>query len=363
MGRKELDPRRSVVARSPVADRGLAHQRPEGVVIRPPHFAQRPLEDRAHGTWEPWVGLTGATGSRANGLDRGWRELRARSGVVVPSTVMPRVKVEGAELFCELQGEEGDPIVLIHGSWVDHRTWALLTPLLLGSMRPLTYDRRGHGQSDGLPRPSPLSTDARDLAELLVATDHYPAHVVGHSYGGNVALRLAAERPELVRSVVVHEPALLGLLEEDPTSQQEAGRLREGIAHLISLIDRGRSEDAAREFVNAFAQDPEAWERMSLEWKRTFVENAPRWKEEFSDPATDRPDLASLSEFMSPILFTEGALSPPFLHRSAEALREHLRNAYVMRLPDVGHYPHVSHPALYVAVLHRFLVERDVPAM
>jgi pimeloyl-ACP methyl ester carboxylesterase len=271
--------------------------------------------------------------------------------------------VSGGRIYYELIGEEGDPTVLIHGSWVDHRTWNLVAPLLVGSMRTLVYDRRGHGESTGLPRPEPLKTDAEDLAELLVATDHYPAHLIGHSYGGNVALRLAAYRPELVRSLVLHEPAMIGLLDDDPVTQPEADRLRADVAQLTALIDQGRAEEAAREFVNAFAGDTEAWSHLSPEWQRTFLRNAPRWREEFSDPATERPDMVSLAEFMSPVLFTEGALSAPFLHRMSEALRSRLKNAYTIRLPDVGHFPQITHPAQYVGVLHRFLVERDVPAM
>lgn len=276
---------------------------------------------------------------------------------------MTQASVSAGSLYYELHGSEGDPVVLIHGSWVDHRTWEFVVPLLVGSMRTLTYDRRGHGESTGRPRASPVRDDAEDLAELLVAADHYPVHVIGHSYGGNVALRLAADRPELVRSVVVHEPALIGLLDDDPASHDEAERLRADVATLSQLIDSGQAEVAAREFVNAFAQDPDAWERLLPEWKRAFVRNAPRWREEFADPATGRPDLVALSEFMSPVLFTEGALSPPFLHRMSAALRARLKNASLVRLPDVGHFPHLTHPALYVGILHRFLVERDVPAM
>ena len=275
---------------------------------------------------------------------------------------MKQISVAGGYLRYEQYGEEGDPTVLIHGSWVDHRTWSLVVPLLRESMRILSYDRRGHGESTGLPRRTPLATDAEDLAELLVRTDHYPAHIIGHSYGGNVALRLATDRPELVRSLVVHEPAMIGLLEEDPATQEEARRLRAGVAELSRLVDAGRTEDAARAFVNEFAQDGDAWDRLSPEWKQTFARNAPRWREEIVDPATERPVLASLGEFVSPVLLTEGALSPPFLHRMSQALRQQLHNAYTIRLPDAGHFPQISHPALYAGVLHRFLVERDVPA-
>lgn len=274
---------------------------------------------------------------------------------------MAWVEVEHGKLYYELTEGEGDPVVLVHGSWVDHRTWSLLAPLLAGSMRVLVYDRRAHGQSSGLPRPNPLAEDTDDLAALLRATDHYPAHIVGHSYGGNVALSLANERPEMVRSVVAHEPAALGLLEEDPATQGEASQLRQEVARLTTAIDGGHLEAAAREFVNGFADDPQAWDRLSPDWKQTFLSNAPRWREEFSDPATERPDLRRASESLVPVLFTEGALSPPFLRRMSEAVRGRLKNTRLVRLPGAGHFPHITHPAQYVGVLHRFLVEREVP--
>ena len=238
-----------------------------------------------------------------------------------------------------------------------------MAPGLGASLRVLTYDRRGHGESTGPLRTRAVRDDAEDLANLLVATDLYPAHIVAHSYGGCVAFHLAGARPELVRSVVVHEPPCLGFLEDDPATATGAAELRSGVLELQRDLRIGAVEPAARSFVTAFARDAGAWDRMSLESRATFIENGPRWLEEFSDPETDRPDLTGLVESMSPVLLTEGADSPPFLHRMTAALARRLRNVYLQRLPDAGHFPHLTRPAQYVDVLHRFLVERDVPAM
>ncbi len=60
---------------------------------------------------------------------------------------MSKVRVNGVELFREFQGE-GEPLVLVHGSWVDHFNWQGVAPGLAGSFRVLTYYRRGHSQSE-----------------------------------------------------------------------------------------------------------------------------------------------------------------------------------------------------------------------
>ncbi len=276
---------------------------------------------------------------------------------------MPVAELGTVRIRYERYGDAGDPLVLVHGSWVDHRTWGRVAPSLGDSMRVLAYDRRGHGGSTGPVRTHPVKDDAEDLADFLVATDLYPAHIVAHSYGGCVAFRLAGTRPELVRAVVVHEPPGLGFLEDDPASALEARALRAGVNQLQQSVRQGAVDFAARTFVTAFAQDPGAWDRMPAETKATFLANAPRWLEEVSDPEIDRPDVSGLSESMSPVLLTEGTESPPFLRRMTEALAHRLGNVYLERVPDAGHFPHLTRPAQYVGLLHRFLVERDVPAM
>jgi pimeloyl-ACP methyl ester carboxylesterase len=57
---------------------------------------------------------------------------------------MPTTSVNGIELYWELNGDSGAPVVLVHGSWGDHNNWASVVPALSRSLRVLTYDRRGH---------------------------------------------------------------------------------------------------------------------------------------------------------------------------------------------------------------------------
>lgn len=274
---------------------------------------------------------------------------------------MPKVSVSDAELFYERHGARGDPAVLVHGSWVDHHSWDAVAAPFGRSLEVLVYDRRGHGESSGALRRRPVRDDAADLAALLEAIDLYPVHVVAHSYGGAVAFRLAADRPEMVRSLVLHEPSFVDLLGDDPATAVEAERLTSGIRRIQALVRAGELEEAAREFVEGFASGEGSWERLRPDLRAGLVRHALRWCEEFDDPEATSPSRDALGDLLVPVLLTSGQLSPPFLRRINEALSGRLRNVTLRVLPDVGHVPHVTRPFQYVGLVTDFLLERNVP--
>src|SRR3954469_14235285 len=93
---------------------------------------------------------------------------------------MPKVRVNGVALWYEMAGGKSDDVVvLVHGSWADHTAWQQVVPRLAQSFRVLTYDRRGHGQSESMPGQGTRQEDETDLAGLLEALDLAPAHVAG----------------------------------------------------------------------------------------------------------------------------------------------------------------------------------------
>jgi 3-oxoadipate enol-lactonase len=96
----------------------------------------------------------------------------------------------------------GSPmVVLLHGLGSCGEDWGFQIPALTQRFRTLTLDLRGHGRSN-LPPGWPIVPDlARDVAGLMDALDEPSAHIVGLSLGGAVALQLAVDRPDLVRSL------------------------------------------------------------------------------------------------------------------------------------------------------------------
>lgn len=275
---------------------------------------------------------------------------------------VPIAHVRGGDLYYELAGTSGDPAVLVHGSLVDHTCWDRVAPILSQSLTLLVYDRRGFGRSTPGPKERPVATDAADLAALLEALDLMPVHVIAHSYGGPVALRLAAERPELVRSVSVHEAPLFGLLADRPSNASTGRFFLEGIGQIQDLVCRGENTAAARFVVEVFSPVPGAWDRLSPAVRVDFARRMDRWVEEYNDPDSIRPVAAELAELLLPVLLTTGGQSPPFLREIRTALARRLVNVTELDIPGAGHAPHVTHPAEYAGVLLSFLLERNVPS-
>ncbi|HTW40225.1 MAG TPA: alpha/beta hydrolase [Thermoplasmata archaeon] len=274
---------------------------------------------------------------------------------------MPKQTVQGAEIAYELHGTSGDPVVLIHGSLVDRRTWDLVVPGLAEAMQVVTYDRRGYGESRGPPSLHRVREDARDLAGLLEAIDVFPAHIIAHSYGGAVALRLAIDHPQMVRSLAIHEAPLVGLLADDPATASEGRSLLDGVETIRGQVTAGEREPAASAVVNVFSSEPGAWERLPPEVRRSFAGTMPLWAEEFADPEAVRPDRVACRDLIVPALLTTGSLSPRFLARVALDLDGLLRNGQRLEIPDVGHAPHLTRPHQYIGLLVTFLLERNVP--
>lgn len=120
-----------------------------------------------------------------------------------------RVPVGGTELVYDHQGA-GPPLVLVHGTGTPASTWGgAVGDLAAGGYRVIAYDRRGYGRSTH----RPVRDYRVHVADLATLVQHLgtPAHLVGWSSGGSVALALAAQHPQLCRSVVVIEATWHGL--------------------------------------------------------------------------------------------------------------------------------------------------------
>ncbi len=115
---------------------------------------------------------------------------------------MPTINCNGIDYYYELNGAKNAPaIVFAHSLFFDHRMFDHQVEAFSRDYRVMTYDQRGHGKTPPpADRDYDMDTLANDMAALIEALDLGPAHIVGNSMGGFLALRLAARRPELVRS-------------------------------------------------------------------------------------------------------------------------------------------------------------------
>jgi len=271
---------------------------------------------------------------------------------------MPTATVNGVRLHYDLVGD-GPPLVLVHGSWGDGTGWDLALPVLAQRFRVLVYDRRGHSRSERPSTQGSADEDVDDLAALVTHLGLGPAHVAGTSSGAALALRLAARYPEMVLSVIGHEPPLYGPFVADP---DQGPLMREALSRFTAVVARleaGEMEAGTRLFAETYSHGPGGWDRIPPERQQVMIANSPTWVDEMRDPGAWSTDLAALAAIPHPILLTYGDQSLPFLPAVVANLAGVLPSVQTLLITGAGHVPAASHPAEYAAAIMTFAAAAD----
>lgn len=267
---------------------------------------------------------------------------------------MATANVNGVRLSYEVSGTGEVPLVLVHGSWGSHHNWDLVVPRLAESFRVLTYDRRGHSESERPTAQGNVREDVADLAALIEQLKVAPTWVAGNSFGASITLRLAGERPDLLRGIIAHEPPLFSLLVDDPAVAPMLEEVGNRIGGVVERIASGDHAGAAEQFVETVALGPGTWAQLPSDLQQTFIENAPTFLDEASDPEQLAFDLEWIGGFLRPVLLTTGDQSPPTFAPVVAKLAEVLPSAEVVTFPGAGHVPHTTHPDAYVESIMAF---------
>jgi pimeloyl-ACP methyl ester carboxylesterase len=278
---------------------------------------------------------------------------------------MPRISANGVELNYDLTGD-GETLVLVHGGWSDRNNWLPVASELARSFSVVAYDRRRHGLSTR-DVPGSRRDQEDDLAALIEGLAGEPAHVAGTSFGASIALGLASRRPELVRSVVAHEPPLISLVADDPDARVQLEAVQVTIESVITQVKGGDALRAAEQFVEEVALGPGAWELLPQPLRETMVDSAPAFVAEQQDPAWADVEPDALANISSPLLITEGDESPPLFAPIVAKLADAIGHAEAHTYGGAGHAPHVTNPGDYLAVVTDFLsrvpARREVEAV
>jgi pimeloyl-ACP methyl ester carboxylesterase len=148
---------------------------------------------------------------------------------------MNTIIINGRKLAYETQGE-GEPVLLMHCGFVAEAFGPLMNEAELASRyRLINYHRLGYGQSDRASGPMSVAEQAADARALLRHLGIERAHIVGHSYGGVVALQLALDAPDAVQSLALLEPAIPAAL-GDP---EVALKFMEGVGKAFGQYGAG----------------------------------------------------------------------------------------------------------------------------
>jgi pimeloyl-ACP methyl ester carboxylesterase len=258
----------------------------------------------------------------------------------------------------------GPPLVLVHGATADHTTWRTSGPLLARRHRLHAIDRRGRGASgDGaVGAPYGIEREYDDLVTVAeaVATASGGAggvvDVVGHSYGGRIALG-AALHTAAIRRVVCYEgapPSDFGPRYQDA----DAGTLR----RVEALVAAGDRDEALATFMREIVGMPPeelAAFRANPIWPRraAAVDTTIR---ELRAEVDEAAGLGALGAVRQPVLQILGGASDAPFAAATRALDARLRNGRVVTIDGARHAAHHTHAAAFVDAVEAFLGEHDL---
>jgi pimeloyl-ACP methyl ester carboxylesterase len=235
------------------------------------------------------------------------------------------------------------PVVALHCSLAHAGAWSRLAGLVSG-VTVTALDEPGHGGSDwdGTTEIHGLTTRvAIALAEQLGAGE--PVDLWGHSFGGTVALRLALERPDLVRSLVLVEPVLFAAARAsgDPAWGPFAA------AHLAfaAMVREGRRDEAAAAFHGLWGAG-EALDDLPERARRYIVERIhiiPAQNAALMEDAAGLLAHMRLESLGVPVLLAEGGASPPVIAAIQGELARRLPQATRIVVPGAGHMLPLTH--------------------
>ena len=238
------------------------------------------------------------------------------------------------------------------------RQWRRLAGLLSATNRVVVPDLLGSGENppwpDGKPFECSLDVDAlRELLDSLGA----PAHLVGHSYGGFLALALAREHPTSLRSVAVYDPVAFGVLHasRDGIGLDDLERVRSAPGFLDDEL--GGSAPWFEAFVD-YWNGPGSWRSLSADARASFLRVGRKVYLEARSLLADRTPLSEHARIAAPTLLLGGERSPLAARRVVALLAQALPRARAHELAGAGHLGPITH----AAEVHRLIAEHVAAA-
>ncbi|WP_055476519.1 alpha/beta fold hydrolase [Gordonia sp. HS-NH1] len=252
---------------------------------------------------------------------------------------------DGVEIGVRELGD-GPGVLLIHGWSLSSEVWDRQIRVLAESgHRVVAMDLRGHGRSDAPLDGYDIDSLARDAAEVIEQCGLGPAAVVGWSLGGMVALRLACERPDLARSLVLvaTNGVAAARCEDFPFGVPPDGPLES----LLAAEHADRVTLRRRAVGDPFKGSPD---RHVLDWLHRISLQTPSWAGRAALRTLMCTEQTRLLDDLSvPVTQIIGTADPALSVRGARWVRERLGSTLVEF--DVGHYPMLECPDEFDAAL------------
>jgi pimeloyl-ACP methyl ester carboxylesterase len=254
----------------------------------------------------------------------------------------------------------GRPIVLLHSSAASGGQWrAYRQGLIDAGFRVLAPDLYGYGGTPAWSGRGRLRlADEAALVEALLDLCGEPVDLVGHSYGGAVALHVARHHGTRLRSLALIEPVAFHLLwNSDPWAARYFAEIRELADAVWAAMSNGDYRGTMARFTDYWSGEG-AWSRLTERQRAAIAAAAPKVALDFWATITEPTTLDDLTEISVPTLLVAGGRSPAPARRIVDLIETALPRARLKVVPDAGHMLPLTH----AEVVARLLTEHLLPA-
>jgi len=265
---------------------------------------------------------------------------------------MPRLTANGCDLYYEDTGSGRESIVFAHGLLWSGRMYDDQVAALKGRLRCITFDFRGQGQSQITKSGYDMDDLTLDAGGLIERLGVAPCHFVGLSMGGFVGMRLAARRPELLRSLILLETSA----DPEPEANVPRYRLLSFVARWLSMrLVAGKVMPIM--FGRKFLTDP-ARSAQRDEWRGRLLANDKVGTSRATGGVISRKSIhEEIRKIQVPTLILCGdqdVATPP---AKAKRIKAQIANSRLVVIPGAGHSSTIEEPAAVNAAILGFLDE------
>ena len=263
-------------------------------------------------------------------------------------------------------GNSKPTVIALHCSGASGHAWRQLGQALGDRVSLIAPDHFGCGTAAHWSGAHPFKmTDEAALAVSLIDASETPVHLVGHSYGGAVALRVARERPTRLASLTLYEPTALQVLNTaGPEGRAAIGEVKVVADEVFAATKAGAYLAAARQFVDYWSGAGN-WDAMSPDQQAGVVRYLPKTSLEFRAIMQERVPLAAYRRFNFPVLLLQGEHATPTFQLILRQLARAMKFGCLRVVDGAGHMGPLTHAAAVNALIvdHIMRAEPASPAI
>jgi pimeloyl-ACP methyl ester carboxylesterase len=251
---------------------------------------------------------------------------------------------------------QGEPLLLIHGSLSDYRTWRKLLNEFSEVNRTIAVSLRHYYPEkwDGQDNDLGIEQDAEDIAAFIRKLKMGKVNLVGHSRGGAVAMLLASKHPDLVKRLVLADPSpLFSMLQDQEKALQYLEKRKTVLQSSMQHYSGNNIEAGLKVFVNHIAGE-NAWDKTTETRRNTLRQNAFTLKSLIHDVEVSFTcqDIKMIS---APVLMVTGEYSKPVYGQMNKAVSSCLKKSRKATVADAGHMMYAANPTAFIFEVQDFV--------